>query len=193
MVRSRLAVSAVAALAIGSIALAPAPRSGATASGSIGFEVPSVVDPIHTNGEPGIAVGPFGRGFVSGPTGTGTQRSTWFGSVDGGHTFRVMAQKVPPSSVIGIPAPQPGGGDTDLSFDRSGKQYFADLYALACVRVATTSDGGATVADNFLPVGGGCGTNPGADRQWLAVYDPAPSVPHQSAYAGPTPLIYLEY
>ena len=72
MVRSRLAVSAVAALAIGSIALAPVPRSGATASGSIGFEVPSVVDPIHTNGEPDIAIDPQGRVFNSGPTGTGS-------------------------------------------------------------------------------------------------------------------------
>src|SRR5438445_12397896 len=191
MVRSRLAVSAVAALAIGSIALAPAPRSGATASGSIGFEVPSVVDPIHTNGEPGIAVGPFGRVFVSGPTGTGTQRSTWFGSVDGGHTFRVMAQKVPPSSVIGIPAPQPGGGDTDINFDRSGKQYFADLYALACLRTATTTDGGATVSQEIYPAG--CAGMPGADRQWLAVYDPAPGTPNQSAYTGPKPLIYMEF
>jgi hypothetical protein len=189
MVRSRLAVSAVAALAIGSIALAPAPRSGATASGSIGFEVPSVVDPIHTNGEPDIAVDPFGRVFVSGPTGTGTQRSTWFGSVDGGHTFRVMAQKVPPSSVIGIPAPQPGGGDTDINFDRSGKQYFADLYALACVRTATTTDGGATDHENP----NGCSTAFGADRQWLAVYDPPGGIQSESAYKGSTPLIYLEF
>ena len=30
--------------------------------------------------------------FVSGPTGTGTQRSTWFGSVDRGHTFRIITQ-----------------------------------------------------------------------------------------------------
>src|SRR5438093_6263195 len=165
----------------------------ASSSSGIGFQVPTVVDPIHTNGEPDIAIDVQGRVFVSGPTGTGTQRSTWFGSVDGGQSFRVMAQKTPPNPIIGIPAPGPGGGDTDLNFDRSGKQYFADLYALACLRVATTSDGGATVADNFLPVGGGCGTNPGADRQWLAVYDPAPSVPHQSAYNGPTPLVYLEY
>src|SRR6195256_4277557 len=189
MVRSRLAVSAVAALAIGSIALAPVPRSGATTAGSIGFEVPSVVDPIHTNGEPDIAVDPFGRVFVSGPTGTGTQRSTWFGSVDGGHTFRVMAQKVPPSSVIGIPAPQPGGGDTDINFDRSGKQYFADLYALACVRTATTTDGGATDHENP----NGCSTAFGADRQWLAVYDPPGGIQSESAYKGSTPLIYLEF
>src|SRR5467141_2405087 len=90
----------------------------------IKFEVPAVVDPIHTNGEPDIAIDPQGRVFVSGPTGTGTQRSTWFGSVDGGQTFRVMAQKLPPSAIISILAPLPGGGDTDINFDRSGKQYF---------------------------------------------------------------------
>ncbi|TMC38612.1 MAG: hypothetical protein E6J25_13250 [Chloroflexi bacterium] len=34
---------------------------------------------------------------------------------------------------------------------------------------------------------------PGADRQWLAVYDPPTNIPHQSAYAGSTPLIYMAY
>ncbi len=173
-----------------------APLAGVVASSSnsvssIGFQVPSVVDPIHTNGEPDIAIDPQGRVFVSGPTGTGTQRSTWFGSVDGGQTFRVMAQKVPPSTIVGIPAPGPGGGDTDINFDRSGKQYFADLYALACLRVAVTGpvNSGASDQEGFL----GCGaTSPGADRQWLAVYDP-PATPTQSAYTGPTPLIYLAF
>src|SRR3979411_2829091 len=85
MVRPHLAAFAVSALAAGAIVLVPAPRSVATATAPIGFETPTVVDPIHTNGEPDIAVDPFGRIFVSGPTGTGTQRSTWFGSVGGGH------------------------------------------------------------------------------------------------------------
>src|SRR5205823_2407627 len=79
----------------------------ASSSSGIGFQVPTVVDPIHTNGEPDIAIDVQGRVFVSGPTGTGTQRSTWFGSVDGGQTFRVMAQKTPPNPVIGIAAPAP--------------------------------------------------------------------------------------
>src|SRR5206468_10943282 len=78
--------------------------ASASSSSGIGFQVPTVVDPIHTNGEPDIAIDVQGRVFVSGPTGTGTQRSTWFGSVDGGQTFRVMAQKIPPTSVIGNPA-----------------------------------------------------------------------------------------
>ncbi len=156
----------------------------------IKFEVPAVVDPIHTNGEPDIGIDPFGRVFVSGPTGTGTQRSTWFGSVDRGHTFRIITPGPPPNAIVSITDP-PGGGDTDINFDRSGKQYLADLYALACLRTATTIDGGATVSQEIYPAG--CSGIPGADRQWLAVYDPEPGTPNQSAYTGPKPLIYLEY
>lgn len=192
MARLRVLVPA-AAIVVGSIvSAAPARMVPASAAGSIGFETPTIVDPIHTNGEPDIAVDPQGRVFVSGPTGTGTQRSTWFGSVDGGHTFRVMAQKRPPDPIMGIPAPGPGGGDTDINFDRSGKQYFADLYALACLRVAVTGpvNSGAMDQENFYP--GGCGAIPSADRQWLAVFDPTPGT-STSPYTGSRPLIYLEY
>src|SRR5919108_1850664 len=188
MARSRVALYALAFLLVGTVAVARAPL-GATsaASAAITFETPTIVDPIHTNGEPDIAVDPQGRVFNSGPTGTGTQRSTWFGSVDGGHTFRVMAQKTVPSAIMGIPAPGPGGGDTGIAFDRSGKQYFADLYALSCLRVAVTDpvNSGASDQENFYP--GGCSGIPGADRQWLAVYDPPPGTPHDSAYTGATP------
>src|SRR3954470_17095903 len=168
------------AVAVLLVVPAATPKPG----GPIGFETPSVVDPIHTFGEPDIGVDPQGRVFVSGPTGTGTQRSVWVGSVDGGHTFRTISPGPPPSALAGTEAP-PGGGDTDINFDRSGKQYFIDLYALTCDRVATTADGGATAEQNVL----GCGTGFGSDRPWLAVYDPAPGTPHQSAYTGPTPLV----
>ena len=177
------------------VPIAGAGASAASSSG-IGFRVPTVVDPIHTNGEPDVAIDVQGRVFVSGPTGTGTQRSTWFGSVDGGQTFRVMAQKTPPNPVIGIPAPAPGGGDTDINFDRSGKQYFTDLYALTCLRVAVTGPTNSGAADQEDIYPGGCAGIPGADRQWLAVYDPPPGTPNQSAYkaaGGQTPLIYLEF
>src|SRR5256884_905242 len=165
-------------------------QSSSAGSPHIGFEVRAGVDPIHANGEPDIGIDPFGKGLVSGATGTGTQRSVWLGSVDGGHTFRIITPGPPPSAIAGIIDP-PGGGDTDINFDRSGKQYFADLYALACLRTATTTDGGATVSQEIYPAG--CSGIPGADRQWLAVYDPAPGTPNQSAYTGPKPLIYLEY
>src|SRR5437762_5465520 len=187
---SRLALMLAAAgvasvfLHIRSSQVATGPAAAATTS-AIAFETPTPVDPIHTFGEPDIGVDPKGRVFVSGPTGTGTQRSVWFGSVDGGHTYRPVTPGPVPDAVQSFNAP-PGGGDTDIAFDRSGKQYFIDLYALTCDRVATTADGGATAAQNFA----GCGTSPGSDRPWLAVYDPAPTTPHQSAYAGPTPLVY---
>src|SRR4029077_21217386 len=115
----------------------------------------------------------------------------WFGSVDGGQTFRVMAQKIPPTIPVGI-LPGPGGGDTDIAFDHTGKQYFSDLWALACQRVAVTGpvNPGASDTENAV----GCsGSGPGSDRQWFAVYDPAPGTPHQALYHGTTPLIYLEW
>src|SRR5947207_15752673 len=107
---------------------APAPSTTAKASGSggIAFEAPAVADPIHTWGEPTIGVDPQGRVFVSGPTGTGTQRSAWEGSVDGGHSFRVISPGPVPTAIQSIEDP-PGGGDTDLNFDRAGRQYFVDL------------------------------------------------------------------
>src|SRR5947207_7912829 len=179
-------------------ATVPVASAGASAASSsgIGFQVPTVVEPIRTNGEADIAIDVQGRVFVSGPTGTGTQRSTWFGSVDGGQTFRVMAQKTPPNPVIGSPAPATGGGHTDINFDRSGKQYFTDLYALTCLRVAVTGPTNSGAADQEDIYPGGCAGIPGADRQWLAVYDPPPGTPNQSAYkaaGGQTPLIYLEF
>jgi hypothetical protein len=178
--------------AVGAVGLAAAfslaGTAGVASAKSIAFQVPSATDPLHAWGEPTVGVDPQGRAFVSGPTGTGTQRSAWEGSVDGGRSFRVITPPPPPTAVQSIEDP-PGGGDTDLNFDRSGKQYFVDLYALTCDRVATTSDAGATVEQNFL----GCDGSPGSDRPWLAVYDPPPGTPHESAYTGPTPLVYLEY
>src|SRR5437763_9454619 len=137
---ARVTVPAVA-IVFGSVASAtPAQSLPVSAAASIAFSTPTVVDPIHTNGEPDIGIDSQGRVFVSGPTGTGTQRSVWFGSVDGGHSFRTISPGPPPSAIVGTEAP-PGGGDTDINFDRSGKQYFIDLYALTCDRVAATADG----------------------------------------------------
>jgi hypothetical protein len=190
--RNVLIVGLVCGLSLtaGSLTVLTQSSSSGSTPSAIKFEVPAVVDPIHTNGEPDVAIDILGRVFVSGPTGTGTQRSVWLGSVDRGHTFRIITPGPPPTAIAGITDP-PGGGDTDINFDRTGKQYFADLYALACLRTATTIDGGATVSQEIYPAG--CSGIPGADRQWLAVYDPEPGTPSQSAYTGPKPLIYLEY
>lgn len=190
IIRLRFVLATAVVLVLGGLAALPRLVPTASAAQPIGFETPSVVDPIHTNGEPDIGIDSNGRVFVSGPTGTGTQRSTWFSSVDGGHTYRVITPGAPPSAIVSITDP-PGGGDTDINFDRSGKQYFTDLYALTCLRTATTGDGGASVSQSIYPAG--CSGIPGADRQWLAVYDPAPGIANQSAYTGPKPLIYMEY
>ena len=70
MVRSRVAFYALAALVVGVVAVARSPLGVITASSAaITFETPTIVDPIHTNGEPDIAVDPQGRVFNSGPTG----------------------------------------------------------------------------------------------------------------------------
>ncbi len=163
--------------------------AGPVSAAPITFSVPTVVDPIHPFGEPTISFdSPTGEVFASGPTGTGTQRSVWAGSFDNGQTFRVITPNAPPTADQSLEDP-PGGGDTDLNFDHTGKEYFIDLYGLLCDRAATTSDGGATVQQSF----NGCGGQFGSDRPWLAVYDPPAGTPHQSAYSGPTPLIYEEY
>jgi hypothetical protein len=173
----------------GALVIAMSAASTSLAASRIAFSTPSPADPVHAWGEPTIGVDPAGGGvFVSGPTGTGTQRSAWEGSVDGGQTFRVITPNAPPTAIQSLEDP-PGGGDTDLNFDLSGKVYFTDLYALLCDRTATTSDGGATVFQSF----DGCGQAPGSDRPWLAVYDPPAGTPHLSAYTGPAPLIYEEY
>ncbi len=183
-----VAAFAAAVIVIGCVVLARGPQDAAAGS-SIGFSTPTVVDPIHTFGEPDLGVDSLGRVFVSGPTGTGTQRSMWEGSVDAGQSFREVSAGPPPSALLGTEQP-PGGGDTEIKFDHTGKQYFADLYALACLRVATTSDGGATAQNG---IAGGCETTgPGADRQWLSVFDPV-GITTQSPYTGPLPLVYLDY
>src|SRR3954453_15047467 len=127
--------------------------AGRAAAQPIAFETPAGVDPIHTFGEPDVGVDPQGRVFSSGPTGTGTQRSVWLGSADGGHTFRTISPGPAPSAIQSFNAP-PGGGDTEIAFARDGTQFFSDLYALLCFRVAVTADGGATVSQNVFP--GGC-------------------------------------
>jgi len=193
--RRRPALAAVAATTFAVAAAVLSPSLGSPLAGRaaapITFETPSVVDPLQAGGEPDINVDSQGRVFASAPTGTGTQRSIWYASVDGGHSYRAVSPNKPANSITTFSAP-PGGGDTDIQFDRSGKQYFSDLYALACFRTATTADAGMTVSSN--PTGGCAKTNgSGGDRQWLLVYDPAPGTPKLGAYTGPTPLVYMEY
>ena len=164
----------------------------ATAAPPLTFAVPAVTDPIHTYGEPDLALDGAGRTFVSGPSGTGTQRSIWSGSVDGGLTYRTVTQQpVAPNGLVGTNSP-PAGGDTEIVFDQKDGMYFSDLYALACFRVEASQDHGASTSESAFP--GGCaGNQPTADRQWQVVYDPPKGVVSTSAYTGAKPLIYLTY
>src|SRR4051812_45996943 len=167
----RLALGVAGATAMAAlVAIAPATASvpktaSKTAAGKVTaaaaaapattFGVPRIVDPIHTYGEPDIKIAPNGDVHVSGPAGTGVQRSIWNVSKDGGDSWRV---------VNGIPAtpldqtqlqlakttPGPGGGDTELAIARNGKVFYNDLYTLTCFTAATSSDAGATVQTNPL-------------------------------------------
>ncbi|HEU0130157.1 MAG TPA: hypothetical protein VFQ85_04105, partial [Mycobacteriales bacterium] len=168
------------------------PVTAAPAPAAITFGVPRVVDPTHVYGEPDIKVAPNGDVHVSGPNGTGTQRSVWNVSHDGGDSYRVV-QGVPVNDMPagGIPNKSslgPGGGDTEIYIARNGKVFYDDLWALVCFTAATTDDRGATVQSNPK----GC-SFPSADRQWMAGFDPAPSDATVSPYTGPTPLVYLSY
>jgi hypothetical protein len=187
-------LAATAAAGITALAVTLTPASGAAAkTGSIKFGVPRIVDPIHTYGEPDIRVAPNGTVYVSGPQGTGVQRSIWNASYDNGDSYRLVQDTktgsaypsalIPTKSTLG-----PGGGDTELAVDRHSNVYYADLYALACFTTGYSRDNGKTVSSTPL----GC-DSPGADRQWLGVYDPAPSDHSISPYKGPRPLIYMKF
>ncbi|MBV8195098.1 MAG: hypothetical protein JOY80_06165, partial [Candidatus Dormibacteraeota bacterium] len=217
------------------------PVAKAASTDPIGFGTPTVMDPLHSYGEPNIGINPVdGSMYDSGPEGTGVQRSGWEGSVDGGASFKVVGQCVNsqtggiqnttqpcpipggPSAVADQEGPTsaPGGGDAEQRFDHNGTQYFTDLYALACDRVAYTSDDGSTAPESSF----GCSsttptcaspttnniTNPsecpgeGSDRPWLAVLDPGligqTSIPNEASppagftkYTGPFPVVYEEY
>ena len=179
-------------LVISTVPTPPPPASYPAAN--ISFGVPTVMDPIHTFGEPDIGVSRIGNVFASGPAGTGTQRSLWEGSVDDGKTFRLIcpAPQPVPSAVVGCNSP-PGGGDTDIAFDHHNPQgqYFSDLAALADFRVAATHDEAAT--QPAQGVDGRGGTEGEVDRQWFAVFDPPAGVTSTSAYTGALPLVYDEF
>ncbi len=213
---ARRVLVALGLLAITLSSLTLARQSPARAAG-ITFATPTVMDPIHAVGEPTIVRSPAQDNtvYASGPWGTGTQRSIWDASADGGETFRIVNQCAPismgtascqsfppgnpPSAIHGNSSP-PGGGDTDQRLDSSGKDYFTDLWALLCDRVATTTDHGATAAQNAY----GCNSPSavptsrpdGNDRPWVAVLDPGLLPAGQTSSApdkAHTPLVYEEY
>jgi hypothetical protein len=192
----RPSLIALPLLALAATALAPASEAaGPTATPSFG--VPRVVDPIHVYGEPNLEVNPkSGAIHATGPQGTGTQRSIWNVSVDGGDSYRIIQNLpgnadvagtlgyVPTKSALG-----PGGGDTEIKIAHNGRAFFNDLAALASFTAVTTTDDGATTSvANPLAIG-----TPGGDRQWMALFDPQPSDHTISPYKGKVPLNYMEY
>src|SRR6476646_387588 len=197
----RVGLVAVVAGTLGLAALSPAtatapkaaPGKVTAAAAATTFGVPRIVDPIHTYGEPDIKVAPNGDIHVSGPQGTGVQRSIWNVSKDGGDSWRVV-NGIPanpldqPPIALAKTTPGPGGGDTELAIAHNGKVFYNDLYTLTCFTAGTSTDGGATVQTNPL----GCST-PLADRQWYALFDPPPGVTSSSPYTGTKPLLYLSY
>ncbi|MDP9101522.1 MAG: hypothetical protein M3N21_05185 [Actinomycetota bacterium] len=196
MRRACLAVLPVLALAGGTALLAPA-ASGATAPKGPSFGVPRIVDPLHVYGEPNLEVNPkTGAVHATGPQGTGTQRSIWNVSVDGGDSYRIV-QNLPANSdkaaVTGaLPTKSalgPGGGDTEIKISHNGRAWFNDLAALATfTSVTTTDDGRTTSVANPLGI-----PKPVGDRQWMALFDPLPSDHTISPYTGKRPLNYMEY
>src|SRR3954471_4990713 len=177
--------------------LAARPRQATAASGAaaaaapaISWGVPRVVDPIHAYGEPDIKVAPNGDVLVSGPQGTGVQRSIWNVSKDNGDSWRVVnavptassqpACTLAPAVCLDINKSRlgPGGGDTGLAVSRDNKIFYNDLWTLTCFTAATSPDSGATVQSQPA----GCSPPP-ADRQWLALFDPG-STPTTSPYKG---------
>jgi uncharacterized membrane protein YtjA (UPF0391 family) len=212
-------VLSIAASALGFAGSTPA-KAGPN---NITFATPVVMDPIHNGGEPTIVHSPATDNtvYASSPWGTGTQRSIWDASADGGETFRIVNQCLPAAGEVATscPAPSsvttngitsspnpPGGGDTDQRLDSHGVDYFADLWALVCDRMAKTSDNGASALQNPY----GC-NNPnfttacsplaistqqcrpdGSDRQWLLTVDPA-LLPGNTATPPNAGLKYMEY
>ena len=77
------------------------------ASTTFTMGVPTVVDPIRGVGEPDIAVLTSGSPFISGPAGSATQTSFFWGSRDGGESFY---QRGPHNGHWMCPAL--GGGDS---------------------------------------------------------------------------------
>ncbi len=182
-------------LAAGAAALAQPSVAAPTSAPSFG--VPRIVDPIHVYGEPNLEVNPrTGAVHATGPQGTGTQRSIWNISVDGGDSYRivqnlpanndraVLTGALPTKSAMG-----PGGGDTEIKISRDGRAWFNDLAALASFTSVTTTDDGATTSiANPLGI-----PKPVGDRQWMALFDPQPSDRTISPYTGKVPLNYMEY
>jgi hypothetical protein len=163
------------------------PGGGKGGTPTIGFGSAVIVNPVEAYGEPDIKIARDGTTYVSGPWGTGTQRSIWDRSVDGGRTFRRMhATPVNSASESDTNIPGPGGGDTEIAIARDGDVYYSDLAALVTLKTALWDKQNRSMQTNVL-TNGDQGLN-GYDRQWFGLWDP---VTRPAGYTGPLPVNYL--
>jgi hypothetical protein len=206
VVRRRIVVSlSVAAVLAATVAFSTSgagARSGAAAgratSPGITFGAPVIVDTVHTYGEPDLKFDPSNASRVSasGPWGTGTQRSIWNYSEDGGHTFHpihdtpLTGATQSDSQHIG-----PGGGDTEISIAHNGVTYYSDLAALTTLKVAKWNPNTRTLSTDVFG-NTDQGVN-GVDRQWFGLWDPpadqVAAIRSATGYTGPFPVNYLVY
>jgi hypothetical protein len=169
----------------------------------IGFGSPTNVDPVHTYGEPNVRISTLSSKiqYASGPWGTGTQRSIWNRSTDGGQTFLAMHEApITSSAQSATQITGPGGGDTEFSIDQGGKLYYADLAALASLKTASWDEAACRPRCPANAMTTGVIANPpqnlnGIDRQWFATWDPTnqEAVRDATGYTGPFPVNYLVY
>jgi hypothetical protein len=187
--RQLIAVLTAAALVVPIAALSPSPA--ATPATTFGSAI--IVDPIHTFGEPDVRI-KGNNWYVSGPWGTGTQRSLFEWSSDGGKTYRPLhsteMSSVNDSATMIL---GPGGGDTEISIDHNDKVYYTDLAALLTLKMATWDPHTRTMETNTLK--NPTDTADSFDRQWFALWDPddPAAVRKATGYTGPFPVNYLSW
>jgi hypothetical protein len=118
--------------------------------GGWGFEPDLRLDPSNAS-----------RLYISSPDSGGSDTSWLWRSLDGGKTFKWVPASAPLNGKV---IPCPGGGDTELAVDGSGRLYFNDL-SLANFSVSRSDDQGKT----FLPCNPSAVPDAVVDRQWYAL------------------------
>lgn len=161
-----LAGIGVAAAATLLTAISSAPRTDAQAAIGFGHEV--LVDHQRAAGEPSLSISPVTNSaghhdiYACAPYGFSTTASFIWKSGDGGQTFHLIGNEVPPT---GKPVTFPGGGDCNNVNDTAGNLYFVDLQGLTDVSAGVSTDGGNTFSGNTVNAGN---TTP-VDRPWISV------------------------
>jgi len=150
-------------------AFASAFGAGAKAGGGITFGHAVSVEHQRVSGEPSLSVSPTLNTsgnhdiYVSAPYGFSDTTSFIWKSEDGGQTFHLAGDAVPPE---GKPAMTcAGGGDSSIVNDNSGNLYFSDLQGLTDVSDSVSVDGGNTFVTTC-----NAASDTAVDRPWLATY-----------------------